>query len=136
MLAEYINGSKYYFTALQVKDQLQEIKRLYEKNLKKKLETLSRELEYSQAEYKKVKVKYEELEQKMVQVEKQKGASFKELQSEERVDRNSENGSLLNNRSSDRSEEEKYRGVEEKYKHKLQALRKEIKSKQTKINEL
>lgn len=87
--------------------------------MKKKLETLARELEYSQAEYKKVRAKNEELEQKMLQMEKQKGASFKELESEERVDRNSENGSLLNNRSSDRSEEEKYRGVEEKYKLKL-----------------
>ena len=96
---------------MQVKDQLEELKRLYEKSLKKKLETLSRELEYSQAEYKKFKTKNEELEQKILQMERQKGSSYKELESEERVDRNSENGSLLNNRSSDRSEEEKFRSV-------------------------
>lgn len=61
LLAEYINGSKYYFTAQQIKDQLEELKKLYEKSIKKKLETLSRELEYSQTEYKKVKVKADEL---------------------------------------------------------------------------
>ena len=47
----------------------------------------------------------------------------------------SEGGNSFVNRSTDRSEEDKHRN-EEKYKSKLEVLRKDLKVKQTRINEL
>lgn len=51
---------------------MEELKKLHEKTLKKRLENANRELEYSQAEHKKMKSKADELELKVAQLEKVK----------------------------------------------------------------
>lgn len=60
LLAEFINNNtKYYLIANNSSDQLEEIKKLHQKTLKKKTEQMARELEYIQNENKKLKLKNE-----------------------------------------------------------------------------
>lgn len=62
-LAEFINNNtKYYLMANNLSEQVEEVKKLHEKTLKKKTEQMTREVEYMQAENKKLKLKNEQLE--------------------------------------------------------------------------
>jgi hypothetical protein len=57
-IAEMVNGNnKYYLTSHSIKEQVEEIRKLHEKNMKKKVENYVRETEFYQAECLKLKTK-------------------------------------------------------------------------------
>jgi hypothetical protein len=123
-------------------EQIQEVKKLFDKTVKKKTEQFSRESDYYQAEFKRVKSKNEQIEQTLSQIEKKEkqesaktGKIFSEKEMERsggtiELDKKSEAGSLIN-RSND---DEWHRSMEEKYKSKMEVMRKDLKVKQTRIN--
>ena len=61
-IAEFINNnSKYYLIGNTLSEQVEEIKKLFDKTVKKKTEQQNREAMYYQAEWKKLKTKNEEI---------------------------------------------------------------------------